>query len=210
MNRLARPRVVILDCDGVILESVEAKTRAFRELFLPYGADVADAAVAHHLAHGGVSRYEKFRHIFRTRLGRELPADEERALGERFTRLCHGEVLASPFVPGALEFLERAAPLVPLYVASGAPQEELREIFRLRGLMRFFQGVFGSPDTKASILGAVLAFAAVRPEEALMVGDSSTDLEAALATGTGFFGRGVFPGQPCAVDLTGLFGLLFS
>jgi phosphoglycolate phosphatase-like HAD superfamily hydrolase len=204
------PRVVILDCDGVILESVDAKTRAFGELFAPYGPEAARAAVAHHLAHGGVSRFEKFRHIFRQHLGRELPQDEERALGERFSELCYREVLAAPFVPGAREFIEQAGACAALYVASGTPEPELLEIFRQRGLAGLFRGVFGSPANKAAIIADILAREGVGPREAIMVGDSTTDLEAALATDVRFFGRGAFPGQACADDLRGLFGLLFA
>jgi len=204
------PKVVILDCDGVILESVDAKTRAFAELFAAYGPEAARAAVAHHLAHGGVSRYEKFRHIFREHLGRELPQDQERALGQRFTELCYREVLAAPFVPGAREFIEQAGACAALYVASGTPEAELLEIFRQRGLAGLFRGVFGSPASKAAIIADVLAREQAAPPEAVLVGDSSTDLEAALATGVRFFGRGTFPGQACAEDLSGLFGLLFA
>lgn len=202
-------RVVVLDCDGVILESVDAKTRAFAELFAPFGEDISRAAVAHHLAHGGLSRFEKFRHVFRAHLGRELPKDEEAALGERFTELCYREVLGSDFVPGAREFLDAALGRLPLYVASGTPQEELREIFRARRLADRFQGVYGSPDTKETLLRRILAAEGARPEEALMVGDSSTDLLAAKAVGTRFYGRGDFPGEACAPDLGGLAGLLF-
>jgi hypothetical protein len=41
-----------------------------------------------------------------------------------------------------------------------------------------------------------------------MVGDADTDLNAALDCGVRFFGRGDFPGQSCAPDLTGLSGFL--
>ena len=43
---------LIFDFDGVILESVETKTRAFAELYKDKGPDVVDKVVRHHLAHG--------------------------------------------------------------------------------------------------------------------------------------------------------------
>ncbi|MBF0482622.1 MAG: HAD family hydrolase [Desulfovibrionaceae bacterium] len=203
------PKVVIMDCDGVILESVDVKTRAFAALFAAYGPETADQAVAHHLRNGGISRFEKFRFVYRELLRRPLSPQLEQELGERFTHLCFEGVLAAGFVPGAMEFIAAAGRVVPLYVASGAPEEELRSIFEARDLARHFRGVFGSPATKPEIIERILALEGASPGQAVMIGDSATDLEAALAAGTGFFGRGEFPGKPCAPDLFGLFNRLF-
>ena len=54
---------IFFDFDGVIAESVSAKTDAFNEMYLPYGKDVADKVVEYHKLHGGVSRYEKFKYF---------------------------------------------------------------------------------------------------------------------------------------------------
>ena len=54
---------LVFDCDGVVLESNRVKTEAFRSAALPYGAELADALVAYHVARGGVSRYVKFEHF---------------------------------------------------------------------------------------------------------------------------------------------------
>ena len=73
--------------------------------------------------------------------------------------------------------------------------------------MRFFRGVYGSPPGKTEILAAIVHKTGVLPKEALMVGDSSTDLEAATSVGTFFYGRGVeFSNSkwPWAEDLTKL------
>ncbi|MDD1661933.1 MAG: HAD family hydrolase, partial [Methanomicrobiales archaeon] len=55
---------LLLDFDGVILESVEVKTRAFRELF-SFRPDHVGEIVAYHMRNTGVSRFDKFRHIYR-------------------------------------------------------------------------------------------------------------------------------------------------
>lgn len=51
---------IVFDCDGVILDSVPTKTRAFARLAEPYGAEARDRFVMYHMTHGGVSRYRKF------------------------------------------------------------------------------------------------------------------------------------------------------
>ena len=52
---------VIFDFDGVICESVGIKTDGFAMLYEPYGKDVVDKVIKHHLVNGGVSRFEKLR-----------------------------------------------------------------------------------------------------------------------------------------------------
>lgn len=180
----------VFDFDGVVLESADIKTNAFRRLF-----DGNSAAVAYHLAHQGVSRYEKFRHITTEILGRPFTEEDERRLGNRFAALVSDEVLACPFVPGARELLERRARELPLYVASGTPEEELRTIASARGMAGYFAGIYGTPPTKAQIIGRILADRGLAPANVVMVGDATTDLEGARAAGVQFVGR-VRPGHP--------------
>jgi phosphoglycolate phosphatase-like HAD superfamily hydrolase len=183
-------RTAILDFDGVVLESVHIKTRAFERLF-----DGDRRAVDYHLEHAGISRYEKFRHIREEILGLEHTPEDDRRLGEEFSRLVLEEVLRCPFVPGARELLERRGAQTPLYVASGTPEGELRHIVEERGIAATFAGVFGTPDTKEVITRRVLEEAGVQPGQAIFVGDAMTDLRAARETGVPFVGR-VAEGEP--------------
>ncbi|MEF2808822.1 MAG: HAD family hydrolase, partial [Desulfovibrio sp.] len=40
---------IVFDCDGVILDSVPTKTRAFARLAEPYGAEARDRFVMYHM-----------------------------------------------------------------------------------------------------------------------------------------------------------------
>ena len=51
--------LIFWDFDGVIKESVSVKTDAYLELFRPYGSDVCKQVKNHHLANGGMSRFDK-------------------------------------------------------------------------------------------------------------------------------------------------------
>ena len=53
---------IILDFDGVILESVSVKTEAFRTLF-SFVPKHVDEIVQFHIDNGGMSRFDKFRYI---------------------------------------------------------------------------------------------------------------------------------------------------
>ncbi len=204
----------MFDFDGVLVESVDLKTRAFAALYEEHGKEVAAAVVDYHLAHGGLSRFEKFRHCHRAFLGRELAVDEERSLGERFAVLVEDAVVAAGWIPGAHEFLEDWHQRLPLFVASGTPEEELLRIVRRRNMAHYFAGVGGTPSTKGQLIAGFARAAGIAPARVLMVGDSTTDYEGARDAGSDFaavaspstakLGSGV----PVLEDLRGLAELI--
>lgn len=197
-------RVVALDFDGVVLESNEAKTAAFAQLMSAHGPEASQAMARHHMQYRGVSRYAKFEWFYQTFLGRNPTPVEMAELNDRFNALSMEAILAAPFVPGIERFLEQHRDRLPIYVVSGTPEPELRHIVKQRKLSRCFVNVLGTPRGKAEHLRDILEQEHAAPEETLMVGDADTDLKAAMATGVRFFGRGDFPGHPCAPDLSGL------
>lgn len=182
-------RAIVFDFDGVLVESVDVKTRAFEALYAPYGDDVRKAVVAYHLAHGGVSRNEKFRYFHSALLTRDLSKEEELRLARRFSELVEDAVVAVPFVPGAREFLEAHAGRMPLCIASGTPEDELLRIVRRRNMAEYFRFVGGSPRPKRELLELFAIGLEVPTTSLLMVGDAMTDFEAAQAVGARFVGR---------------------
>lgn len=206
---MPRKDILVLDFDGVVLDSVDIKTRAFRELYR-HRPEHLEAITRLHQDNGGLSRYEKFRRIHREILDEPLDETELARLGERFAALVLDEVLRCPFIPGAEDFLRQESARRPVWVASGTPQEELRGIVRRRGLEGYFREVFGSPAAKADILQGILCAAGVGPDQAVFVGDATTDLRAAQAVGMPFVGlvapgrASPFPpGTPVVPDLRG-------
>ena len=201
---------VLFDFDGVLIESMDVKTEAFRQLFSDYPKHV-DAVVALHEAHGGISRYVKFEMIYRDVLRQPLSAELKAKLGRRFAEIVVDQVVACPMVEGAKEVLEALAPLLPLCVVSGTPQDELVEIIGRRGLADYFDAIQGSPRGKSEIIGELLRVNVWRAPRVLMIGDTIADFDAARDNGLSFVGRvatGVrspFPtGTTAIADLTRL------
>ncbi|MDR1686449.1 MAG: HAD family hydrolase [Desulfovibrio sp.] len=182
--------LVVFDCDGVILESMDVKTQAFRRIGAEFGEEAADRLALYHSLHGGVSRYEKFAWLYREVLGREISAEEKALLNEKFVNAALEEVTACPLVPGMQEVLDRLHGRLPMYVASGAPQEELCCILEKRGLARYFAGIRGWPPAKGALLKSIVEESGADPARCVMVGDAYADLEAARQAGTQFYGRG--------------------
>lgn len=203
----ARPplRAVFLDFDGVVLESADIKTDAFQWLFRREPA--RRAIVEYHRRNAGVSRFVKFAHIHRAILKKPYGPAERRRLGAAFARYVRGRVLAAPFVRGARRFIDRYGSRVKLFVVSGTPSAELKDIVRRRGLARSFVAVVGSPPDKAATLRRLLRRHGWRAAETLYVGDALNDHRAATECGVGFLGRlkagarSPFPrGTPRAAD----------
>ena len=181
-------RAIVLDFDGVILESAAIKGRAFRGLFPDYPQHL-DRFEQFHYDNGGLSRHLKIAWFYRELLGRPVTREAIDRLADRFGAVVAGDMRACPFVDGAVEFLERYADRVLLFVASGTPEPELRELVAARGLALRFAGVFGAPATKVEILTTIASQLGIAPEELLFVGDGRQDAEAARETRVTFVGR---------------------
>lgn len=179
---------VSLDFDGVILESIHVKTRAFRVLFQDH-PDHIEQILRLHLDKGGLSRFEKFRLIYLDYLKKPLDERECERLSREFSKLIACEMLACPYVHGAVEFLKQRAMSLPLFIVSGAPEEELRAIVSRRNLSSYFRSLYGSPRSKPRLLSEILDGNGWGPEEMVFIGDSIIDFEAADALGIPFIGR---------------------
>ena len=56
---------LIFDCDGVILNSNEIKTEAFRKTLQKYNLDAVDEFIKYHKENGGLSRYIKLENFLK-------------------------------------------------------------------------------------------------------------------------------------------------
>ena len=181
-------KAVIFDFDGVIAESVDVKTEAFKELF-NYRPDIVGDVEKFHLENGGMSRYDKFRYIYKELLKEPLSDERFNELCERFHVMVVDKVVESSFVPGAQEVLDLCQEKYTMYIVSGTPQEEMDEVVRRRKLGRYFYAVFGSPTSKTDLINDILKDKGYKPEEVLFIGDSRNDLKAAEDTGVPFIAR---------------------
>lgn len=181
-----QPAAVVFDCDGVLLESVEIKNNAFRQLFADHPQQL-DAIERHHQQHLGISRYEKFRWIYHELLECELDAAESAELGRRFEEIVGRAMQECPEVPGtAIALAELTRLGIPLFVASGTPQGELEAILEARSWGHHFAEIHGSPRKKPEILNSIARLLETPPGQLLFVGDGESDHQAALETGVRF------------------------
>jgi beta-phosphoglucomutase len=186
--------ILILDFDGVIVESIALKTDAFRKVF-SFSPEHIDEIIDFALANGGMSRYDKFRYIYADILHEDLSSEQEERLAAQYAGLIFEKMLAVPFVEGAEEFLNTWSRTFPLYIVSATPEGEMHEIARRRGLEKYFVRIYGSPKTKSECIREILEETQSTVQETLFVGDAPNDWDAACETGVRFIAR-IKPGDP--------------
>lgn len=185
--------IIILDFDGVILESVDVKTQAFRELF-SFAPKHVDEIVNFHVQNGGMSRFDKIRHFYKHILKEPLSDEQYDFLCNRFSELVFDGVLKSPFVVGAEEFLRYFSVKTPLFVVSATPASELKEIVEQKDLLNYFKDIYGSPRTKLECIREILVNTNCTNENTIFIGDALNDYKASREAGVRFIGR-VKPGD---------------
>lgn len=178
-------RTWVFDCDGVLLDSNQVKTEAFRLAVLDYGQDVAGQLVDYHVANGGISRFKKFDYFFENILARSVHAGEMETVLARFSEATKQGLLTCDEAPGLRALLAAIPEDQPRIVVSGGAQDELREVFAKRGLAQYFTAIFGSPDTKETIFSRELSCGTLI-EPAVYIGDSLYDYRAAMACNLDF------------------------
>jgi phosphoglycolate phosphatase-like HAD superfamily hydrolase len=176
---------LVLDFDGVVVESNDIKHRAMAELFKGY-PEKLDEIMAYHLSHNAVNRHEKFRYIMEKIMGRKYDQDLAKKWAEEFSRLTREAIINCPFVAGAKEFINYFGSRYPLYLASATPQDELFLILEGRGLNGTFTGVYGAPQPKMEIFKDIIAKEGLKSAEMLFIGDSPEDEQVARKFGCGF------------------------
>ena len=182
-------KAVIFDFDGVLVESVDIKTKAFAGLFEHEGEDIVKKVISYHLNNAGVSRYEKFRYIYKEILKRFLSDEEFEMLCKKFAGGVMGGVIKAPYVEGAKEFLGEYFQDYKCFIVSATPQEEIEEIIQKRHIRHFFKAVYGAPAKKNDAVKTILVKENIDPCNAVYVGDAMIDYLAAKENRVAFIAR---------------------
>ena len=179
----------------MIKDSVMVKTNAFEQIFLPYGSKVVSAVCRHHEANGGMSRFEKMP-IYLGWAGESVNAEKVHEFCECFALRVEQAVIDSPWVPGVREYL--LANYMPqcFILVTATPQDEMLRILDALEIATCFLEVHGAPKSKVEAVRDVLVRLQCPPDQALMVGDSESDLMAAQANQVPFLLRRTPLNQP--------------
>lgn len=181
----ARYKAVIYDCDGVILDSIESNYIFYNRIMDGLGRPHIDrlCEVSERVLHT-YSYLDVIEHFF----GNDPQKDEAIAIGKTIR---YKELM--PFMrreEGLVETLSALKGKVELAVCTNraSSMEMIIEDFGLEGFFGCVMtaGKVANPKPHPEPLFKVLEHYSIGPQEALFVGDSAVDMQAAAAAGVPF------------------------
>jgi HAD superfamily hydrolase (TIGR01509 family) len=180
---MSKLRAVILDVDGTLVDSNDQHAQAWVDTLAEFGRPVEFAKVRRLIGMGGDKLLPEV-------TGISTDAPDGQRISKRRKEIFHQRYLASivPF-PKVRELLERMkAAGLRLVVATSAEQEQLEPLLRIAGVTDLLEDKTSSSDAENSkpdpdIVQAALRKLQVPPAEAVMLGDTPYDIEAAARAG---------------------------
>jgi len=191
MSQNAAPPVgpfelLILDCDGVVVDSEPITTRVLAEMLGELGIAMSCEEVEHEFTgHTFARTLERVAEL----IAAPLPQDFVPNYRDRTFAALEAELRPVDGIEAALDLIT-----IPLCIASNGPHGKMRKTLGLTGLLARFEGrLFSSADVPRGkpfpdlFLHAARHFA-VAPSACLVVEDSPSGVAAALAAGMSVYG----------------------
>jgi HAD superfamily hydrolase (TIGR01509 family) len=186
---VSRTRLVIFDCDGVLVDSEPVANRTLGQMLRELGLDLTQAQIFEHFV--GYSLPHCLR-VIEGMLGRPPPESFLRDLQARTFAAFKTELRAMPGIEQALDLLDAAG--LPYCVASSGDHEKMNTTLGITGLLPRFAGRIFSVTQVARGKPApdVYLFAArqlgAEPSACVVVEDTPPGVQAGAAAGMTVFG----------------------
>lgn len=163
---------MIFDCDGVILNSNQIKSKAFYDTVLPYGEKNAKEFLRYHKSNGGISRYKKFRYYLEE-IAPELNINLNDLI-QKYSKIILNDLMKSE-ICDSIDLLREEFYESKWFIITGGDEREVRNIFDQRDLTDYFDGgIYGSPKSKDIIFKELLDKEIIKLP-AIYLGDSKKD-----------------------------------
>ena len=175
---MAAIRGILCDIDGTLIDSNAAHARAFSQAFADNGHDIPVEKIRPLIGMGGDKLIPQL-------TGLEKDSPPFKAISERRKQIYLEQYVPhlQP-TPGAKEFLERLKAEHIQIVAATSGEEDTNVALKQVGLDAYFEEKASSKDAAQSkpdpdIVQAALRKAGLHADEAVMLGDTPYDIEAA-------------------------------
>jgi len=180
---------LIFDFDGVLAETNEIKFGGFQDLLANYPQEEVKELLQYARKNGGLSCFAKLQYFFKTIRNESIEESRLNELANEYSGAVKQKVIFAKPVRGSMEFLISNRNRYDFAIVSGSFQPTLQEICAQRMIAHLFIEILGSPVDKASNLEILFSKTGWIKKQALFIGDSVNDYEAATKTGIDFVGR---------------------
>jgi HAD superfamily hydrolase (TIGR01549 family) len=173
-------KAVIFDIDGTLIDSVDLHARAWHESFKKFGRDVPYEEVRHQIGKGGDQLMPVF---FSKEELDQFGKDLEQYRGELYKREYLPRVRSWPRVRDLFEHIKSYD--IRIALASSAKADELEVYKKITQIEDLVEAATSADDAEKSkphpdiFEAAILQLGDVLPSQALVIGDTPYDAEAA-------------------------------
>jgi phosphoglycolate phosphatase-like HAD superfamily hydrolase len=182
-------KLCVLDCDGIIFNSNQLKTAAYRSTLSDLNCSTEEISkfVDLHLSDVSVSRFVKFTAFFKDILNDPDSETKTTAALEGYSTNCMKLYKELTPEKGAMKFVDQSPTSPTLtFVISGGAQTELNQVFQIHGIRDKFHKICGSPITKIEHLSEIIKETNIDPTQILFIGDGWTDFKTSKHIGCHF------------------------
>ena len=167
---------IILDCDGVVFDSNLLKIKAFEKTLLELNYDKlkVEKFTEYFKNNFGVSRYRLVEYFLSDIL--KVGFDEliYNKILDKYSKKSFELYKNADLTKDLINFLEFYKDK-NFYIASGSKEKELKEIFKIRKIDKYFKAIYGSPKKKSEIIKDIVK----NHPNSVMIGDAMSDMIAA-------------------------------
>ena len=179
MFDVKKANTIIFDCDGVILNSNQLKTKAYYKASFPsYGHELASSLTTYLMNNTGKTRGYFVDYFLKNIVPFDISEQGHEELFNRVTLEIQKGLIECEVSPCLFELREKTSD-TKWFVVSGGVEKELRDVFQNRSLFDLFDGgIYGSPMTKEEIMSFLFNNNRIK-FPVLFLGDSRYDYEVA-------------------------------
>lgn len=171
---------ILWDFDGVLMDSMPTRDLGFEKVLSSYPRHELEQLLAFHRQNGGLSRYVKFRYFFEHIRNESITEDKVLELATEFSAVMRRELLNEKLlIQDSIEFVRKYHDKFKMHIVSGSDGNELRYLCETLGLSQYFISIHGSPTPKKELVGKLLEDYGIAPRDAVFIGDSTNDYDAA-------------------------------
>jgi len=180
---------LLFDFDGVIMDSLPLKNRAFEESLKEHDDESVKQLIEYHTANGGLSRYHKFRYFYENIIKTAVTDEKLAEHAAVFSEFVKNNIINPDLlITDSLDFIRSNHNNYDIHVVSGSDEQELQFICRELNIDNLFVSINGSPTPKTQLIDSLMFKHGYNKSDTVMIGDSINDYTAAKDNGLEFFG----------------------